>query len=200
MRRIFLIALFLPLVACNGAPIATQWKLRNFNVGTADLAQLRVALRGPDWTTPTPENTVVEVRYWRDGGDETQARSLALHLHRAAHSSDREALAAQSAAPTLTIVELTPQSLAAARAAQQEAARLRAEGAKTRGKLELSGALACRRDDIPPGPIAIDVFIHADDETGWLPFYADYDVRGGEQDQAVLDKALPPCAEKGKKG
>jgi hypothetical protein len=63
-----------------------------------------------------------------------------------------------------------------------------------------SGSFACRRTEIPPGPIAIDVFIHADDETGWLPLYADYDARDGEQDQAVLNEALPPCPEKGKNG
>jgi hypothetical protein len=200
MRRIFLVLLCLPLAACNGAPISTQWKLRNFNISTADLAQLRVAMRGPEWLTATPENALIDFRYWRDGGDESQARRLALHIQRTAHPGDREALAAQGGAPSLTIIELAPQSLSAARAAQQEASRLRAEGVRTHGKAITDGSFACRRSDIPPGPIAIDVFIHADDETGWLPFYADYDVRGGEQDQAVLDKALPPCAEKGKKG
>jgi hypothetical protein len=198
-RRIFL-ALLLPLAACNGAPVSTQWKLRNFSVGTADLARLRVAMRGPDWLTPTPENAAIDLRYWRDGGDEARAQILALRLQRAAHPGDREALTALGGAPSLMIVELAPRSLGAARSAQQEAARLRAEGARTRGKIDFSGSFACRRTEIPPGPIAIDVFIHADDETGWLPLYADYDAREGEQDQAVLDEALPPCPEKGKKG
>jgi hypothetical protein len=200
MRRVFLVSLFLSLAACNGAPISTQWKLREFNVGTADLAQLRVAMRGPDWATPTPENAAIEVRYWRDGGDEARAQTLALRLQRAAHPGDREALTTLGGPPSLTIVELTPRSLNAARSAQQEAARLRAEGARTRGRMIMSGSFACRRTEIPRGPIAIDVFIHADDETGWLPLYADYDAREDEQDQAVLDEALPPCPEKGKKG
>jgi len=200
MRRDILLLLLLSLAACNGAPISTQWKLRDFNVGTADLAQLRVAMRGPDWVTPTPESAAIEVRYWRDGDDEARAHTLALRLQRAAHPGDREALAALGGAPSLTIVELAPRSLGAARSAQQEAAQLRAEGARTRGKIDFSGSFACRRTEIPPGPIAIDVFIHADDETGWLPLYADYDAREGEQDQAVLDEALPPCPEKGKKG
>ena len=200
MRRIILFSLFLSLAACNGAPISTQWKLRDFNIGTADLAQLRVAMRGPDWVTPTPESAAIEVRYWRDGDDEARAHTLALRLQRAAHSGDREALTALGGAPSLTIVELAPRSLGAARSAQQEAARSRAEGARTRGRMSMSGSFACRRAEIPPGPIAIDVFIHADDETGWLPLYADYDARDGEQDQAVLDEALPPCPEKGKKG
>jgi hypothetical protein len=200
MRRAFLFSLFVSLAACNGAPISTQWKLRDFNVGTADLAQLRVAMRGPDWVTPTPENAAIEVRYWRDGGDEARVQTLALRLQRAAHPGDREALTALGGTPSLTIVELTPRSLNAARSAQQAAARLRAEGARTRGRMIASGSFGCRRMGIPPGPIAIDVFIHADDETGWLPLYADYDARDGEQDQAVLDEALPPCPEKGKKG
>ena len=200
MRRIFLAMLFLSLAACNGAPIATQWKLRDFNVGTADLAQLRVAMRGPDWVTPTPENASIDLRYWRDGDDEARAQTLALRFRRAAHPGDREALTALGGAPSLTILELAPKSLADARSAQQETARFRAEGARTRGRMNMSGSFACRRADIPPGPIAIDVFIHADDEAGWLPLYADYDARDGEQDQAVLDEALPPCPEKGKKG
>ena len=124
MRRVILSSLFLSLAACNGAPISTQWKLRDFNVGTADLAQLRVAMRGPDWVTPTPENAAIEVRYWRDGGDEARAQTLALRLQRAAHPGDREALTALGGAPSLTIVELAPRSLDAARSAQQEAARL----------------------------------------------------------------------------
>lgn len=200
MRRVFLFSLFLSLAACNGAPVSTQWKLRDFNVGTADLAQLRVAMRGPDWVTPTPEKAAIEVRYWRDGGDEARAQTLALRLQRAAHPGDREALTALGGAPSLMIVELAPRSLGAARSTQQEAARLRAEGARTRGRMIASGSIACRRTEIPPGPIAIDVFIHADDEIGWLPLYADYDAREGEQDQAALDEALPPCPENGKKG
>jgi hypothetical protein len=200
MRRIFLALLLASLAACNGAPISTQWKLRDFNIGTADLAQLRVAMRGPDWVTPTPENAIVDVRHWRDDGDESQARVLALRLQRAAHPGDREALAALGGAPSLTIIELAPRSLETAHAAQRETARLKAEGVRTRGKLNFTGSFACRRTEVPPGPIAIDVFIHADDETGWLPLYADYDAREGEEDQAVLDKALPPCPEKGKKG
>ncbi len=130
MRRAFLASLFLSLAACNGAPISTQWKLRDFNASTADLAQLRVAIRGPDWVTPTPENSAIEVRYWRDGGDEARAQTLALRLQRAAHPGDRETLTALGGAPSLTILELTPRSLGAARSAQQEArvSRPRARG------------------------------------------------------------------------
>ncbi len=199
MRKIVPALLALMLAACNGAPLSTQWKLRDFNLATADLAQVRVAARGPDWLSPTPENATLDLRYWRDGGDEAQARRVALHLRRGAHAGDQEALAALGGAPSLTIIELSPSGLAEARAAQREAARLKAEGAKLRGAMVTAGALACRRVEIPPGPIAIDAFIHANDEIGWLPLYKDFDTRQGEQDQAALDRALPPCPEKSKK-
>ncbi len=192
MRRFPPVLLLLALSACNGASIATQWKLRKFNIATADLAQTRFALGGPSWTTVTPENAVVEVNYWRDGEDAAKAKSLALRLQKAAHASDKSALS-QADAPSIAVIELAPASLAAARAAQQEAARLRTEGAKMRGKIHLAGALGCRRGEIPPGPIQIDLYIHADDETGWLPVYAGFDVRDQTADGGALNEALPPC-------
>jgi hypothetical protein len=197
MRRFFPVLLVLALSACNGASIPTQWKLRKFNIASADLAQTRFALAGPPWTTVTPENTVIEVSYWRDGDDAAEAKSLALRLRKAAHVLDNDALS-EAGAPSLAVIELAPASLAAARAEQREAALLRTEGAKMRGKIHLSGALGCRRGQIPPGPIPIDLFIHADDETGWLPLYAGFDVRDQAADPAVLDEALPPCLDKTK--
>ncbi len=197
MRRFSPVLLLLSLSACNSASIATQWKLRNFNITTADLAHTRFALAGPPWTTVTPENAVIEVNYWRDGEDAVNAKSLALHLQKAVHVSDNDALS-QAGAPSLAVIELAPASLAPARAAQQEAVRLRTDGAKMRGKIHLAGALACRRREIPPGPIQIDVYIHADDETGWLPLYAGFDVRDQTADRGALNEALPACPDKTK--
>lgn len=134
MRSFFSLFLLLSLSACNGASISTQWKLRNFNIAKADLAQTRFALAGPSWTAATPESAIIELRYWRDGDDETKAKSLALHLQKAAHGSDKDALLRAGGSSSLAVMELSPASLAAARAAQEESARLRAEGAKTRGR------------------------------------------------------------------
>jgi hypothetical protein len=200
MRRFFSLFLLLSLSACNGASISTQWKLRNFNIAKADLAQTRFALAGPSWTAATPESAIIELRYWRDGDDETKAKSLALHLQKAAHGSDKDALLRAGGSSSLAVMELSPASLAAARAAQEESARLRAEGAKTRGRIHLAGAVACRRAEIPPGPIPIELFIHADDETGWLPFHEHFDARGAVKDEAELNGMLPPCPDRAKAG
>jgi hypothetical protein len=198
MRPTVLLMLF-ALSACNGAPLATQWKLRSFDLNTADLSQLRLAVRGPDWATPTPESAAIEARYWF-GDDEAAGRSFLLKLHRGAHAGDTEALAQLGGSPALVVYELAPQSLGPAHDLQTEAVRLKAQG-QTHGKLHVDGAIACRRADIPPGPLAIDAFVHADDETGWLPLYAQYDVRGDMKDpraEAELARLIPPCVDKRK--
>jgi hypothetical protein len=198
MRFILALPLLLAVSGCNGPSIATQWTLRNFNVATADLAQTRFALGGPPWIAATPERGAIEVRYWRDGDDEATAKLMTLRLQKATHASDREALEKAGGTPSLAVIELTPASLAAARAAQQEAAHLKAEGAKTRGRIHLAGTLGCRRGDIPPGPIPIDIFVHADNETGWLPLDAGLDARASAKDEADLDESLPPCPQQAK--
>lgn len=201
MRRIVLPALFLALAACNSTPLSTQWRLRGFDLDTADLSQLRLALRGPDWANPTPDVAALEARYWL-GDDETSARSIVLKLRRGAHPGDGEALAQLGGSPSPVVYELAPQALGPAHDLQMEAVRLKAQG-QTHGKIHIGGALACRRAEIPPGPIPIDAFIHADDETGWLPLLERYDVRGSMKDpsaEAELARLIPPCGGKPSKG
>ncbi len=60
------------LSGCNGVPLATQWKLRSYDLSTADVAPLRVALRAPDWLEPTPASARVVATYWRDGEEEAR--------------------------------------------------------------------------------------------------------------------------------
>ena len=48
---ISLVAAFL-VAGCNGVSLATIWKMHKFDPLTADPAQVRIALRGPDWMAP----------------------------------------------------------------------------------------------------------------------------------------------------
>lgn len=196
MRRFSILMFCFALSACNGASLTTQWKLRDFTLATADLTQFRLAARAPGWATATPQNAAIETKYWREGEAEAQARSSILHLQRGAHPGDEEQLAQFGGGSGRVAIELSAQGLAAARAAQQEAAQWRAAGVRTHGKLHLSGALACRREEIPPGPIPIDVFIHADDQIGWLPLYEAFDLRSSAT-EADIARIFPPCVGKG---
>src|SRR5664279_1368988 len=115
MRAALLIPtiLALTLAGCNGVPLTTQWKLRHFDLGTADVSKLRVALRAPDWATPTPDKTVIEASRAQDDG----RRELTIHLHRARHADDAAEVARAAKDTTaLAVYEIAPRDLAAVRA------------------------------------------------------------------------------------
>lgn len=184
----------LALSACNGVPLTTQWTLRSYSIASADIAPLRLAVRAPDWLEATPDNGKVAVSYWQAETPD-EKRSLAIRVKRAAHDQDAAKLAelAGGSAGRLTVFEADRRDLAGIRAAQDEAGRWKRDGVKSGGALTLDGALYCRRGDIPQGPILFDVFIHTDDETGWLPLLAGYDVHGPGADEKKLEESLPPC-------
>lgn len=193
---LFPAAAALALSACNsGVPLTTQWTLRSYDLGTADVAPLRIAVRAPDWLEPTPEKARVVAGYWRD--DEAPAkRALTIRLARAVHGEDAPALArlGGETGGSLAIFEADRRDLAAIRAAQDEGRRWAQEKAKAHGDLKLDGALYCRRGDIPQGPVLLDVFIHTDDEIGWLPLLTRHDVHRPGADESKLEAAMPPCA------
>jgi hypothetical protein len=192
--------LALALAGCNGVPLATQWKLRHFDLGAADVSKIRVALRAPDWTTPTPDKTVIEATRPQDGGE----RKLVIHLRRAQHAEDAAEIARLGRDPApLAIYEAAPRDLAAVRAFQEEAAKAKRDGgagkgerAAGKGEVKTGAGVACRNGAVPEGPIPINVYLHADDETGWLPLLEGYDLRPGvktEDDRRALDESVPPC-------
>ncbi|TDX67194.1 hypothetical protein EDE12_101736 [Methylosinus sp. sav-2] len=186
-------ALFLS--ACNGVPLSTQWKLRSFDLSTADVAPLRVALRAPDWLEPTPTSARVVVTYWRED-EETAKRVLTIRLVAAAHAEDRPILAGLDSATNggLMVFEADRRDLAAIRAAQEEGKRWRESGAKAHGSLDLEGGLFCRRAELPSGPLLLDVYAHADDALGWLPLLLGHDAHAPGADEKKLAEFMPPCA------
>jgi len=196
MRALRLIPTLLALLlgGCNGVPLMTQWKLRHFEFGAADISKLRVALRGPEWATPTPEKAVLEVTSARDDG----ARKSIVHLRRAQHANDAIDLArlARTAAP-LAVYEVAPEDLAAVADLQAEAAKAKQEGSAGKGSIKIGSGVACRNGPVPGGPIAIDVYLHPDDEIGWLPLLEEFDLRPGlksDEDWRAFDDSVPPCA------
>jgi hypothetical protein len=179
MRVIMLISVLFSAVAlegCNGVPFSTQWKLRGFDLGTADVTQLRVALRAPDWATLTPEKTILVAKYAFEDG--SSGRKLEIHLHSAEHARDRDALARFAAQSSMLVVyEVAPRDVAAVRAFQAETQSAKAAGHHGKAEIELGGDLACRKDEIPEGPVTLDAYLHASDEIGWLPLLEKFDVK-----------------------
>jgi hypothetical protein len=183
------------LSACNGVPLSTQWKLRSFDLSTADVAPLRLALRAPDWLEPTPTSARVVATYWREG-EEAAKRVVTIRLVPAAHAEDRPILAGLDSATNggLMVFEADRRDLAAIRAAQEEGKRWRESGAKAHGALDLEGGLYCRRAEIPAGGVIFDVYVHADDGLGWLPLLIGHDAHPPGADEKKLADFMPPCA------
>jgi hypothetical protein len=185
--------LTLALAGCNGVPLLTQWKLRHFDVSTADIAKLRIALRAPDWVTPTPDKTLIEATRAQDDGE----RQTFIRLRRALHADEAAELARIAPEPArLEIYEVAPQDLAAVAGLQQDALRARREGGANKGSLKIGSGVACRNAAVPEGPILIDVYIRPDDETGWLPLLQGFDLRPGlgtVEAMRDFDASVPPC-------
>jgi hypothetical protein len=173
-------------------PIATQWKLRHFNPATADIAQLRVAVRPPAWATATPERTVLAAKYeFADGGP---GRTLDIHLRRGAHPEDRVALERLTpAAESLVVYEAAAADLVAIRAFQAEIGKADQGGRHGRGEATVVGSLACRTADIPEGPILVDAYIHASDELGWLPLAEAADLKAYMPANENVEERAPFC-------
>jgi hypothetical protein len=190
----FAIALALSLSACNGVPLATQWKLRSYSPSTADVAPLRIAVRAPDWLEPTPAGAKVVASYWREG-EEERKHVLDIRLVSSAHLEDRPAVAALDAAAKgkLAVFEADRRDLAAIRAAQEEGRRWRESGVKAHGALDLDGGLFCRHADMPAGPLLFDVYVHTDDALGWLPLLVGHDAHPPGADEKKLADFMPPC-------
>jgi hypothetical protein len=184
-------ALSLGLAGCNGVPVSTQWKLRHFNPATADISQLRVAVRPPSWAAPTPEKTILAAKY--DFDDGAPGRTLDIHLHRAGRAEDRPPLAQLAPDGRLAVYEVAPSDLGAVRSFQSEMAAAKESGRHGHGTIALGGALACRTAQIPAGPIFIDAYIHASDEIGWLPLFENEDMSARLSADEKRDEHVPVC-------
>jgi hypothetical protein len=86
------VGLVLTLTGCKGVPLATQWKLRSFEPGKADLAPLRVAIGGPAWLRPTPQEGRFLATVTREG-EEAAPHKFEIRLQNASHAEDARQLA-----------------------------------------------------------------------------------------------------------
>lgn len=157
----------LALAACNGVPIATQWKLRNFRPDTADFSQFRFAARLPVWMTPTPDTAKAIVSH---SSLDNPADKRTLHLRLApatTHPEDAKALVELANSAGLAVFEVDRRDLAPIRAEQEAARALKSGDEKRKGDLTLDHA-ACRDSEVPTGPIPLDVYLHPSDEIGWV--------------------------------
>jgi hypothetical protein len=61
--------------------------------------------------------------------------------------------------------------------------------------VKIDKGVGCRKAGVPEEPITIDVYLHADDEIGWLPLLEGFDLRPqirNDEDRRTFDESVPP--------
>ncbi|WP_026599834.1 hypothetical protein [Methylosinus sp. sav-2] len=195
MRNAFLApALLAMLGGCGHIPVSTLWALRGLDASTLSPERLRAAVRVPDALEPRPDGVTLEIGWWRDGR-ESEKRIVKFVLRETKSSADVEPLAGERKAGTrIHAFRVDPADIEKIRALQTETrAEMAKGGGKTHGTLGI-GAEACRRGDLPEGPVMMTTFIRAGVERDYLTLLDGVDLRAAVGADKSLDELAPPCA------
>ncbi|MCX7898658.1 MAG: hypothetical protein N2444_00960 [Methylocystis sp.] len=183
-------ALAASLAACSHAPVSTMWALRNFDAATLDPTTLRAAVRLPDSFEPRRGGVTLTVGWWRDGEEKHEAKFV---LKETMASDDVAPLASERKAGTrLFVYRVDPADYASIRARQKEFLEEKARHGKTHGAFGV-GAEACRRGELPEGPILTTSFLRTQAAGPYLTLLENVDLREAVTKEKPLEELLPPC-------
>lgn len=171
------LVLFLSLLLAsrNGVSVATIWKMRKFDPLTADPARVRIALRGPAWMAPMFDDMKILIRsdIWHH-----DPLSYAFQLKKVDGAREGAELRSAGLAPEgLTILQVDPVENASMRKALESILAYKKAGYQGATSValwnrDLSGCTDFRP---PEGPIIMDVYVHLDDSSGWMPLFENRD-------------------------
>jgi hypothetical protein len=189
---VFIVSLF--LVACNGATLQTAWKLRNVDPATLDPAQVRIAIHAPPWMRSMLDDLQLAVRFQSMGG---ATASGLFRLRRIDRPDDGAAIQrAGLAVENLSIFEINPEDLKAARKFQSELVALRSAGpgGNEIARIQRKGRAACLSFPPPGESTKVDVYAHISNETGWLLFNEALDIGEIELADGIAAPDAAVCA------
>jgi hypothetical protein len=181
------------LSGCGHVPLTTMARLSSFDPGSVDPAQLRVAIRAPDWMEPRSGEAMLKFTLGRRGGPPAREERFALEPAETPQETARLA-AHRRTGERVWPWRVTAADVARIRALQAEAQALRATDPSL-DRLTLGAAIeACRRGEAPAGPIRTTTFLQPDAATGYLTLLEGVDLRETARKAGVdLDEKLPPC-------
>ncbi|MGD0187543.1 MAG: hypothetical protein ABSC25_20150 [Roseiarcus sp.] len=190
----FSLALLATLLAaaCGHMPVSTMIRLRSFDLTTIDPLALRVAVRTPDALAPRPDGVkLVVASRIADEPPRREAFVLKPALE-AAELAQLDAFAAKGAA--IAAYRLDPADAPRVKALQAEGVSAKAEHPGRNNFTISIGAEACRRAPLPDGQLLLTTYLRPDEQTGYLVFLKDIDLR---QEASATDKTIeewtPPC-------
>ncbi|WP_244430606.1 hypothetical protein [Methylocystis sp. ATCC 49242] len=189
--RLPAVVLAASLAACSHMPVSTMWALRNFDASTVDAPTLRAAVRLPEAFEPRRGGVTLTVGWWRDGEDKHEAKFV---LKETTASDDLAPLAGERKPGTrLFAYRVDPADYAAIGARQKEFLEEKARNpAKTHGSFGV-GADACRRGELPDGPILTTSFLRTQSGGPYLTLLKNVDLREAATQEKPLEELLPLC-------
>jgi hypothetical protein len=190
IRLSLVVTVCLFLAGCNGSALQSGWKLRNVDPGTLDPAQVRLAIHAPPWMRSMLDDLQLSVRF--QSMDRAVAAGL-FRLRRIDRPADIATIQrAGLAVENLSIFEITPEDLKAARKFQSELVALRSAGpgGNEIARIQRKGRAVCLTFPPPGESTNVDLYLHPTDEVGWVLFSENEDI--GEFDLA--DSAPSPDA------
>lgn len=178
------------VAGCNDVSLATIWKMRRIDPLTADPAQVRIALRGPDWMAPMfgDMKLLIKTDIWNH-----DALSYAFRLKQIDASRDEAALRRDGlASEGLSILEIDPTETGVMREALENFHAYKKAGYQVANSValwnrDLSG---CTNFRPPEGPVIMDVYLHLDDANGWTPLF---ERRDFSSEIGKIDQKGPDC-------
>jgi hypothetical protein len=184
-RPLFASVVLLFIAGCNGFSLTTALKMRKFDPLTADPMEVRIALRGPEWMVPSFDDMKILIKadVWHH-----DPLSYAFRLKKVMASREGAALRSAGVAPEgLTILEVDPLETASMREALASILAYKKAGYQVAISValwnrDLSGCTDFRP---PEGPVIMDVYVHLDDSSGWMPLFEkrDFSHEIGKTDQ-----------------
>lgn len=175
IRLSLVVTVYLFLAGCNGVPLTTIWKMRKLDPLTADPAQVRIALRGPQWMAPMFDDMRIRIRsdVWHH-----DPLSYTFHLKKVDAAREGAALGrAGLASEDLTILQVDPVETASMREALESILAYKKAGYQGATSVALwnRDLAGCTDFRLPEGPIIMDVYVHLDDSSGWMPLFENRD-------------------------
>lgn len=188
--RLSAVALAISLAACSHVPVSTIWALRNFDAATVDPTTLRAAVRLPDAFKPRRGGVTLTFGWWREGEEKREETFV---LKETTAPEDVAPLVGEKKPGTrIFAYRVDPADYAAIRARQKSFIEEKARNDKTHGKLGVA-ADACRRGDLPDGPILTTTFLRTQPAGPYLTLLKNVDLREAVTKEKPLEELLPPC-------
>lgn len=194
LPRLFsVLGLALGLAACGHVPVSTLYQLRKFDPVTFDPEPVRIAVRISDAVEPRKDGTVFEIVLHLAGQTPEKVEHRFI-LERMPSESEPALREFAKAGQAIHVFRFTPADAARVRELQ---ARIREARGRSAGRNQAEirvGSKACRKRDLPAGPLASTTLIRTAADGPFLVLVNELDLRvevprhGGN-----LETDIPPC-------